>query len=67
MKILQLLNGIPTAITNEEKTFVERHPSNVRISGLDEHSQVIAQNLVRKGIYSISKDNNTLINNAKNT
>ena len=32
------------------------HTGQVRISGLTERDQVLAQNLVRKGIYEISKD-----------
>jgi hypothetical protein len=69
MKIVQLLSGFPTAITNEEQEFVRRHPTEVTITSLDEHNQVVAQNLVRKGIYSISKDDRRLINNCheKNT
>jgi hypothetical protein len=69
MKIVQLLSGYATAITNEEQHFVKSHPSEVSISSLDEHNQVVAQNLVRKGIYSISKDDRRLINNCheKNT
>jgi hypothetical protein len=67
MKIVQLLSGLPTAITNEEKQFVDRYNSSVKITSLDEHDQWLAQNLVRKGIYSISKDNITLINNSNET
>lgn len=69
MKIVQLLSGFPTAITNEEQEFVRCHPAEVTITSLDERNQVIAQNLVRKGIYSISNDDRRLINNCheKNT
>jgi len=63
MKIEQLLNGIRIPLTNEEHKFVSRHDSSVKITSLDEHDQWLAQSLVRKGIYQISKDNNTLINN----
>jgi hypothetical protein len=63
MKIAQLLSGISVALTNEEKQFVDRHSSSVRLTALDEHNQWLAQNLVRKGIYSISKDNQTLVKN----
>lgn len=61
MKISQLLSGIGTYITNEERQFIESHDDNIRITSLDDHDQWIAQNLVRKGAYAISKDNNTLI------
>jgi hypothetical protein len=61
MKIHQLLSGVQLPITNEENSFIVKHSDNVRITTLDGRDQVLAQNLVRKGVYSISKDNNTLI------
>jgi hypothetical protein len=62
MKIAQLISGFPVMITNEEKIFIDRHPDRVKLPTLDERGQYIAQILVRKGIYNISKDNVTLIN-----
>ena len=61
MKIHQLLSGINTHLTNEENKFVEHHDGNIKLSSLDEHDHWLAQNLIRKGVYAISKDNNTLI------
>lgn len=61
MKIAQLLSGISIALTNQEKDFVETYKDKVSLLNLNEHDIWIAQNLVRKGIYSISKDNQTLI------
>lgn len=61
MKIQQLLSGFKTHITNEEHRFIENHNDNIRLSSLDEHDQWVAQNLVRKGVYAISKDSNTLV------
>ena len=61
MKIGQLLSGIHIVLTNEETSFVDRHDNNVSLTSLDEHDQWLAQNLVRKGIYSISNDNRTLV------
>jgi hypothetical protein len=61
MKIAQLISGIKLPLSNEESEFVDKHGKAVRINSLDEHAHWIAQNLVRKGIYSISKDNNTLV------
>lgn len=61
MKIQQLLSGIRMPITNEEHRFIETHDNNIRLSSLDEHDQWLAQNLVRKGVYAISKDSNTLV------
>lgn len=61
MKISQLLSGVKIALTNEEHLFLDKHGSNISLYSLDEHSQWVAQNLVRKGIYSISKDRSTLL------
>jgi hypothetical protein len=62
MKIHQLLNGPSIHLTNEEAEFVNTHDDRVKISSLDEHDQYLAQGLVRKGVYQISKDDNTLVN-----
>jgi truncated hemoglobin YjbI len=64
MKITQLLSGIDTYLNNEEQQFVESH-DQIKITSLHEREQWVAQNLVRKGIYTISKDNNTLVKNSK--
>lgn len=61
MKISQLLSKIQIPLTNEESRFVKLHQDRVSLSSLDEHSNWIAQNLVRKGVYDISKDNTTLL------
>jgi hypothetical protein len=63
MKISQLLSGISIAITNEEQHFIDHHNDRVRLTALDEHDKWLAQNLVRKGVYSISKDSRTLTKN----
>jgi hypothetical protein len=60
MKISQLLSGHHIMITNEEQRFINRNRSSVRLTALDERDSWLAQNLVRKGLYNISKDNNTL-------
>jgi hypothetical protein len=67
MKISQLLSGIGISVTNEEQKFIDKHGKHVRLLSLDEHSQWMAQNLVRKGVYTISKDNTTLIKNLNET
>jgi hypothetical protein len=61
MKIVHLLSGLDIALTNQERTFVESHKGSITIENLSEHDQWLAQNLVRKGIYSISKDSQHLI------
>jgi len=65
MKIHQLLSSaLEIALTNEEHEFVEQHDHTVKISNLNDHDQRTAQNLVRKNVYKISNDNNTLIKNS---
>ena len=64
MKIVQLLKGLPIAVNNEELSFVEKYDT-VKITSLSEHDQVVARNLVRKGLFDVSKDNATIINNTK--
>jgi len=60
MKINQLLSGVDIATTNEEQEFLENHHGGVRLTALDDRGQWLAQNLVRKGLFTISKDSNTL-------
>lgn len=67
MKITQLLSGIGIAVTNQEQQFIENHKNNISITSLSEHDQWLAQNLVRKGIYSISNDSRTLIKKINET
>lgn len=59
MKLYELISGMKVILTNEEKSFIDKYPT-ARISSLDEHDLWLAQNLVRKGLYSVGKDNNTL-------
>lgn len=66
MRIHQLLDrGI--ILTNEESAFVNRHPSKIELESLVERNRVIAQNLVRKGVYQISNDSKHLIKNDNKT
>ena len=68
MKIVQLLD-MSMPLTNEEHSYVKLHSSKVRIAGLPERQQVVAQNLVRKGIYEISNDSEHIFkkSNEKNS
>jgi len=61
MKITQLVSGLKLPLSNEENDFVKKYGNSVRLYSLGEHAQWVAQNLVRKGVYSISNDNNTLV------
>lgn len=67
MKIEQLLSGIGIVLTNREQQFVESHSGHINISSLSEHDQWLVQNLVRKGVYSISNDSRTLIKKINET
>ena len=60
MKIVELLN-FSISLTNEEQKFVESHPDKLAIAQLMDRDQVVARNLVRKGIYEISNDSQYLI------
>lgn len=60
MKIVQLLSGLSLPLNNAEKAFVEKY-DRVNITRLNEQELWLAQNLVRRGVYSISNDNVTLI------
>jgi hypothetical protein len=63
MKIHQLLSGANIALSNEETKFLENHEKSVRLTSLDDRDRWIAQNLVRKGVFSLSNDSNMLIKN----
>jgi hypothetical protein len=67
MKIHQLLSGVNIAITNEENRFIKKYNNNISLMGLDDHDQWLAQSLVRKGVYSLSKDSRQLIKNLHET
>ena len=58
MKITDLLKSPEISLSNEEKNFVRQHGDRVNLLSLDEHAVWLAQNLVRKGIYEISNDDN---------
>jgi len=50
-------------LTNEENDFVRSHTDKIRLESLDDHNLWVAQNLVRKGIYQVSKDSKLLVKN----
>lgn len=68
MKIHHLLGGISIAITNEERSFIQSHDKHIPLSALDERGVWLAQNLVRKNVYSLTTDNKSIvINNGHET
>jgi hypothetical protein len=67
MKIHQLLGAPSIILTNEENQFVDTHENEIPIRSLYDREEVVARNLVRKGVYEISNDNSLILNkNANN-
>ena len=66
MKIHQLLKGPSIAITNEEKDFIDAHSERISLHSLNEHEIWLAQNLVRKQVYVLTKDNRYIVINKSN-
>jgi hypothetical protein len=66
MRIHHLVDGPHIQLTNEEKDFIDAQRPEIKLRSLRERDMIIAQNLVRKGVYEISTDNKTLhLKNAK--
>lgn len=61
MKILELIDTPSIILTNEEKDFVTRHKSEVPLRALYDRDEWLARNLVRKGVYEISNDNQRIV------
>lgn len=61
MKIHQILGAPSILITNEEKDFIQNHNNEIPLKSLHDREEVLARNLVRKGVYEISNDNQNLI------
>jgi len=60
MRIHHLLDEPSILLTNEEKDFIDNMGDEIKVNALKERDQVLAHNLVRKGVYSISKNNQEL-------
>jgi len=61
MKIHHLLGAPSIIITNEENDFIKQHHYNFPIRSLNGREEVLARNLVRKGVYEISNDSEHII------
>jgi len=61
MRIHQILGAPSIILTNEEKDFIRKHNEEISISGLFDRDEVVARNLVRKGVYEISNDNHNIV------
>lgn len=61
MRIHQLFDSPAIILANEEKDFIDRYPSEILINSLCDRDEVIARNLVRKGIYEISNDSKHIL------
>jgi hypothetical protein len=67
MKIHQILDSIPIIITNEERNFINRLGNRVAVTSLDHRDKWLAQNLVRKGVYTISNDKGYIVTHEHET
>jgi len=67
MRFYEIADKTQLPVSNEEHNFIQRYKDEARLTSLDEHDTWIAQNLVRKGVYAISKDNNTLVKQVNET
>jgi hypothetical protein len=61
MRIHHLVQTPSIILTNEESKFVNSHPKEISISSLYHRDRIIAQTLVRKGVYEISNDSKKLM------
>ena len=61
MKISNLVDSLTIMLSNEEHNFVKSHPQEILIGSLYERDYVLAQQLLRKGIYEISNDSKRLV------
>lgn len=61
MKIYQLLDSPSIILTNEEQDFIDKHNKEIAIGALFDRDQVVARNLVRKGVYEISNDSKHIV------
>ena len=61
MRIHQLLDSPSIIVTNEERTFIDQHGDDIAVLLLDDHKKWVAQNLIRKGVYELSKDGRYLL------
>jgi hypothetical protein len=60
MRIHHLLDTPSIILSNEEKDFIDEMGNELTLETLNGREQVLARNLVRKGIYEISKDSKHL-------
>jgi hypothetical protein len=56
MKIHHIIGGPSILLSNEEREFIKKYDATIALGMLDEHQEYLANNLIRKGVYSISND-----------
>ena len=61
MRIHQILGATPIILTNEEKQFITKHNETISLRSLFDRDEVLARNLVRKGVYEISNDSENIV------
>jgi hypothetical protein len=66
MKIVDLV-GIAIPLTNEEQEFLSCRRGQIKIAGLVERDEIVARNLIRKGLLEISNDNQFLFKKNEKT
>lgn len=62
MKAQELLDFV----SREEKHFLKTHSGVVKLASLNDRDKWLAQNLVRRGIIELSKDNMHIVVNHEN-
>jgi hypothetical protein len=61
MRLHQILGAPSIILTNEEREFIFRHNPRITISKLLDRDEVLARNLVRKGVYDVSDSNEEIV------
>jgi hypothetical protein len=61
MKIHHIVGAPSIILTNEERDFIKNHHKEIPIKSLYDREEVLARNLVRKGVYEISNDSTLIV------
>ena len=61
MRIHQILGAPSIILTNEERNFIFSHSPKISISKLIDRDEVVARTLLRKGVYEVSDDSQSIL------
>ena len=61
MKIVDLISKSPIGISNEEYQLYKSCDDRTYLDSLSDRQKIIAQNLVKKGLFNLTKDKKYLI------